>query len=156
MYASAIRKDLQPHDEVDSKCPPYAKILQCLVGLTQQVQDIADIRYMLSPTSRLPDFEQLIEQRNYFVVHAPRQTGKTTTMLALAKQLTEGGRYTAVTVSVEVGSAFNHDPGTAELAIIGTWRDTIADGLPKDLQPPVWDREEPGRRILRPSLRTWA
>jgi hypothetical protein len=38
----------------------------------------ADIHYMLLPTQRLPDLERLIEQRNYFVIHAPRQTGKTT------------------------------------------------------------------------------
>jgi len=114
-----------------------------------------DIHYMLSPTARLPDLEELIQQRSYFVVHAPRQTGKTTAMLALAKQLTESGHYAAIMVSAEVGSAFNHDVGAAELAILGTWRDTIADLLPKDLQPPVWDQEEPGRRI-RASLRAWA
>ncbi len=114
-----------------------------------------DIHYMLSPTARLPNLEELIQQRSYFVVHAPWQTGKTTTMLALAKQLTESGRYAAVMVSVEVGSAFNHNIGAAELAILGTWRDRIADQLPKDLQPPVWSKEEPGRRI-RGNLRAWA
>jgi hypothetical protein len=76
----------------------------------------ADIHYMLSPTTRLPDLEGILQQRSYFVVHAPRQTGKTTAMLALAKQLTATGRYAAVMVSVEVGSAFNHDPSAAELA----------------------------------------
>jgi hypothetical protein len=114
-----------------------------------------DIHYMLPPTARLPDLEELIQQRSYFVVHAPRQTGKTTAMLALAKQLTESGRYTAVTVSAEVGSAFNHDIGTAELAILGTWRDTIEVRLPQDLQPPVWNKEEPGQRI-RASLQAWS
>ncbi len=77
----------------------------------------ADKHYMLSATARLPDVEQIIEQESYFVVHAPRQTGKTTAMLALAKQLTLSGRYTAVMVSAEVGSAFNHDVGVAEVAL---------------------------------------
>ena len=80
-----------------------------------------DIHYMLSPTVRLPDLEELIQQRSYFVLHAPRQTGKTTAMLALAKQLTATGNYAAVMVSVEVGSAFNHDPSAAELAILGAF-----------------------------------
>jgi hypothetical protein len=53
----------------------------------------ADIHYMLSPTQRLPNLERLIEQRNYFVIHAPRQTGKTTAMMALAQQLTASGYY---------------------------------------------------------------
>ncbi|MDZ8189094.1 MAG: ATP-binding protein [Nostoc sp. ChiSLP02] len=116
----------------------------------------ADKHYMLPPTSRLPDWEMLIEQESYFVVHAPRQTGKTTAMLALAQELTATGRYAAVVVSAEVGSAFNHDPGAAELAILGTWYDTISIRLPNELQPPVkGQKEEPGRRI-RAFLQAWA
>ncbi|MGB3642334.1 MAG: ATP-binding protein [Rivularia sp. (in: cyanobacteria)] len=114
-----------------------------------------DIHYMLSPTTRLPDLEELIQQRSYFVVHAPRQTGKTTAMLALAQQLTESGRYAAVMVSVEVGSAFNNDPGAAELAILGTCRDTTEDYLPSELQPPDWVYNAPGQRI-KENLRAWS
>ena len=110
---------------------------------------------MLSPTSRLPDIENLIAQESYFVIHAPRQTGKTTAMLALAKQLTSSGQYTAVMVSAEVGSAFSHDPGAAELAILGAWRNVISIRLPLDLQPPTWLYEEPGQRI-QASLQTWS
>ncbi len=114
-----------------------------------------DIHYMLSPTTRLPDLEELIQQRSYFVVHAPRQTGKTTAMLALAQQLTESGSYAAVMVSVEVGSAFNNDPGAAELAILGTCRDTTEDYLPSELQPPDWVYNAPGQRI-KENLRAWS
>ncbi|MDZ7956914.1 MAG: ATP-binding protein [Aulosira sp. DedQUE10] len=115
----------------------------------------ADIHYMLPPTMRLPNLQRLIAQEGYFVIHAPRQTGKTTAMLALAKQLTESGRYTAVVVSAEVGAPFSDDPGTAELAILGAWREAIAIRLPKELQPPAWDEAPEGQRI-QASLRTWA
>ncbi len=115
----------------------------------------ADKHYMLSPTSRLPDLEKLIEQESYFVIHAPRQTGKTTAMLALAKQLTESGRYAAVMVSAEVGSPYSHDPGAAELAVLGAWRNMISVRLPQDLQPPTWVYLEPGQRI-QASLQAWA
>ncbi|TPX27199.1 ATP-binding protein [Cylindrospermopsis raciborskii] len=116
-----------------------------------------DIHYVLSPTVRLPDLEALIQQRSYFVLHAPRQTGKTTAMLSLAQQLTDTGNYAAVMVSVEVGSAFNHDPTTAELAILGAWYNTINIRLPKELQPPIkqWQQEEPGSRI-KAFLSAWA
>ena len=50
-----------------------------------------DIHYMLPPTERLPELIPLIAQRNYFVIHAPRQVGKTTAMLALAQELTASG-----------------------------------------------------------------
>ncbi|BAZ89019.1 hypothetical protein NIES932_04870 [Raphidiopsis curvata NIES-932] len=114
-----------------------------------------NIHYMLSPTSRLPDLSMLIEQQSYFVLHAPRQTGKTTAMLSLAKQLTATGNYAAVMVSVEVGSAFNHDPSAAELAILGIWRNTIEDSLPAELQPQTWVYNVPGQRIAE-NLRAWS
>ncbi|WP_148125609.1 ATP-binding protein, partial [Nostoc sp. PCC 7120 = FACHB-418] len=111
--------------------------------------------YTISATSRLPDLSLLIEQESYFVLHAPRQTGKTTAMLALAQQLTDTGLYAAVMVSVEVGSAFNHDPSAAELAILGTWQNTIEDNLPPELQPPNWVYNAPGQRIGE-NLRAWS
>jgi hypothetical protein len=81
----------------------------------------ADIHYMLSATERLPAFVDLIAQRNYFVIHAPRQTGKSTAMIDLAKDLTESGQYVAVMLSVEVGAAFPHDPQLAQNSILNSW-----------------------------------
>jgi predicted AAA+ superfamily ATPase len=74
----------------------------------------ADIHYMLPAIRRVPSLERLIVQQNYFVIHAPRQIGKTTAMLALAKQLTESGQYTAVMLSVEVGAPFSQDIAGAD------------------------------------------
>jgi Cdc6-like AAA superfamily ATPase len=106
-----------------------------------------DIHYALSPTVRLPSLERLIAQRNYFVIHAPRQVGKTTAMLALAKQLTESGQYTAVMLSVEVGAPFSQDIAGAEDAILGAWRRAISIRLPPELQPPAWPSSQPGQQI---------
>ena len=52
--------------------------------------------YMLPSLDRLPSLERLINQEGYFVIHAPRQTGKTTAMLTLAQQLTAEGQYAAL------------------------------------------------------------
>lgn len=43
---------------------------------------------MLAAEQRVPQVRQLIDQEQYFVVHAPRQTGKTTCFRALAETLT--------------------------------------------------------------------
>ena len=43
-------------------------------------------------------------------------------MTNLAQELTASGEYVAVLVSVEVGAAFNDDPGAAELAILDEWQ----------------------------------
>ena len=116
----------------------------------------ADIHYMLPPTMRLPNLQRLIAQQSYFVIHAPRQTGKTTAMLALAQQLTESGQYTAVMVSAEVGAPFSNDPEKAELAILDAWRLRSQLYLPPDLHPPDnWKQGEPGLRI-QASLQAWA
>jgi type II secretory pathway predicted ATPase ExeA len=115
----------------------------------------ADIHYMLSPIRRLPNLERLIQQRSYFVIHAPRQTGKTTAMLALAEQLTEHGQFAAVMVSAEVGAPFSQNIGAAEGAILGAWQDAIRFRLPAELHPPEWRQTEAGRQI-RSALQAWA
>ena len=114
-----------------------------------------DIHYTLPTSERLPELKRLIAQRNYFVIHAPRQTGKTTAMLTLAQELTASGKYTAVMVSVEVGAAFPDKPDIAELAILDAWRGAISYRLPDELQPPKWPDAPVGRRIGA-ALESWA
>ncbi|KYF53492.1 hypothetical protein BE08_13380 [Sorangium cellulosum] len=43
--------------------------------------------------ARPPDVRRLIEKKRCFVLHAPRQVGKTTTLLSLGRELTAEGRY---------------------------------------------------------------
>ncbi|MDH6099908.1 ATP-binding protein [Anabaenopsis sp. FSS-46] len=113
-----------------------------------------NIHYTLPTSQRLPELKRLIEQENYFVIHAPRQTGKTTAMLTLAQELTASGKYTAVMVSAEVGSPFPNQPEIAEQAILGAWREAARFWLPKELEPPVWPNALPGQRI-NTALTAW-
>ncbi|MFN8747627.1 MAG: ATP-binding protein, partial [Pseudanabaena sp.] len=115
----------------------------------------ADIHYMLPASDRLPELEQLIAQENYFVIHAPRQTGKTTAMMALAQELTASGRYTSVMLSLEVGAVFSDDVGAAELAILDEWKQSIRFRLPRELQPQQWLEADAGARIGT-NLSNWA
>jgi hypothetical protein len=110
---------------------------------------------MLPASARLPDVVRLVEQQSYFVVHAPRQSGKTTAMLAFAQELTQRGRYTAITLSVEVGASFSDEPDAAEQAILGSWSSDVRSRLPPELQPPAWPDAPSGSR-LREALRVWA
>jgi hypothetical protein len=115
----------------------------------------ADIHYMLSATERLPAIKQLIAQENYFVIHAPRQVGKTTAMLALAQELTASGAYTSVMVSAEVGATFPDEPEKAEEIILAAWRDAADFWLPDELQPPIYDRHQLPQRIGN-FLKVWS
>jgi hypothetical protein len=111
--------------------------------------------YMLPPLVRLPKLIRLIDQENYFVIHAPRQIGKTTAILSLAEQLNASEKYVSAVLSVEIGAPFGDDIGAAEMAILATWRDTLEFCLPPELQPPAWDHAPPGQRI-RHALQKWS
>ena len=41
-----------------------------------------DEHYMLPALERLPGIMRIVEQRSYFVLHAARQSGKTTALMA--------------------------------------------------------------------------
>ena len=66
-----------------------------------------EIHYNVDPLSRidLEEIELLIQQGKYFILHAPRQTGKTSCLLALRDYLNEQGNYIAVYANVEAGQA---------------------------------------------------
>ncbi len=114
--------------------------------------------YMLPATARLDvlDIARLLRQKAYFVLHAPRQTGKTTAMLELARELTASGEYTSVLVSMEVGAGFPGDLDGAERAILAAWRQRIRFQLPTDLYPPVWITEAAAGQRIADFLTEWA
>ena len=66
---------------------------------------------MIDPLNRIDvhSIEQLIEDHRYFVLHAPRQTGKTTCLLALMQHLNTQGRYRALYVNIEGAQAARGD-----------------------------------------------
>jgi hypothetical protein len=59
--------------------------------------------YCLPPLKRW-DFDEvlaLIDRKKYFLLHAPRQTGNTTCMLALMEHLSRTGRFRALYANIE-------------------------------------------------------
>ncbi len=68
---------------------------------------IKEDHYMLDSVSRLPGVEQLIDKAQYFVVHAARQSGKTTCLLDLTKKFNASSQYHAVYCSLEVLQGIN-------------------------------------------------
>jgi hypothetical protein len=80
-----------------------------------------DIHYMIPPLSRMNQVEllSLIDQRKYFILHAPRQTGKSSCMRALVEELNRGGRYRAIHVNLEPAQASRDDVDASMLTILG-------------------------------------
>jgi type II secretory pathway predicted ATPase ExeA len=112
---------------------------------------------MLPPEARLPAARRLIDRGQYFVVHAPRQTGKTTTLAALARQLTTEGKYLAVRFSCEAAEPAGDDYASAERVVLEAIRASAsASRVSSDLLPPdPWPTAEPGWQ-LRAALSAWA
>jgi hypothetical protein len=110
---------------------------------------------MLPALRRLPEVRTLIDDQGYFVVHAPRQVGKTTALLALAQELNAEGPYRAALVSMEAGAAFPRDVGAAEAALLASWRNAAEAQLAPEAQPPLFPDSPPGSRIGS-ALAAWA
>ena len=114
----------------------------------------ADRHYMVPVERRLPAMRRLVEGSDYFVVHAPRQTGKTTLLRALATELTEGGRFAALHFSGEMGEPMGDDYAAAERAVWASL-ELSARNLPEQLRPPPRVDASPGS-LFRANLAAWA
>ena len=94
-----------------------------------------DIHYNVNPLIRfdLEEIEQLIYQRKYFILHAPRQTGKTSCLLALRDYLNEQGNYIAVYANVEAGQAARNNVREVILSTMSTIAERTSIVLNNDL-----------------------
>jgi hypothetical protein len=104
---------------------------------------------MLPLTPQLPQVRELIELDRYFVLHAPRQTGKTTALYALASELNAGGDITALMFSCETAKAAGDNVASAEAILLNSLR-IAADlsGRPDEPLPPdPWPQVAPGSRF---------
>ena len=94
--------------------------------------------YMLSAMDRLPEVAGLIRKRQYFVVHAPRQCGKTTAFLSFANETNAKGEAIALYCSLEAVQEF---PKAADgiPKVCALIKDAI-DGVPEfgDLPKAAW------------------
>ncbi|MBK1617998.1 hypothetical protein CKO42_05930 [Lamprobacter modestohalophilus] len=121
----------------------------------------ADLHYLLPPLTRwdLEEVLALIEQKKYFLLHAPRQTGKTSCLLALMAHLNREGQYRAVYANLEVAQTTREDVTRGMAAICSVLGRSIEFYL-QDPSIDAWNqtfgpRLTPEDRLLR-LLATWA
>ena len=79
------------------------------------------IHYNIDPLARLEleEVESLIYQKKYFTLHAPRQTGKTSCLLALRDYLNARGEFYVVYANVEAGQAYRNNIHEVEQRFVG-------------------------------------
>ena len=103
----------------------------------------------------------LVRDEQYFVLHAPRQTGKTSALLALRDLLNSGavGPYRCVYANVEGAQAAREDKEEALRAILDELASraqaTLCDGFLDETWPAILAKSGPNG-ALRSALTRWA
>ncbi len=111
--------------------------------------------YMVPPLPRLPEAHGLAEGGAYFVIHAPRQTGKTTFLRAFAEQLTGEGSFTALYASCEAAEAKGEDELAAQETLVRILTTQASAQLPPELRPPPFEAPSEQTRLSE-FLSAWA
>ena len=119
-----------------------------------------DDHYAIAPLTRVDVDELLglIQAKRYFVLHAPRQTGKTSALLALRDLLNEAGEVLCVYANFEVGQAMRENVEQALRALLDELASralAAGDGFLDDAWPDVLAKSGPGG-ALRGALTRWA
>ncbi|MDE0626992.1 MAG: ATP-binding protein [Bryobacterales bacterium] len=117
--------------------------------------------YHIAPLSRI-DLEQillLIQRKKYFILHAPRQTGKTSVLLALADHLNAAGRVRCLYVNIEPVQTAHEDVDlairTVLSEIVHRAKVMLGDHSGLRLRPQVLAQEPPDS-ALRVFLARWS
>ena len=148
-------------------CRPYSSwaraILRRMRFFNTTGPMVAEDHYCIAPLSRIDQGEllTLIANKRYFVLHAPRQTGKTSALLALRDLLNGGaaGAYRCVYANVESAQAARENKDEAMRAILGELatraRRTLGDDSLSSLWPRVLQATGPAG-AFREVLGLWA
>jgi type II secretory pathway predicted ATPase ExeA len=115
-----------------------------------------DKHYMLPWERRIPDIRKLVDDELYFVIHAPRQVGKTTSFRHLAAALTAEGRYAALHASCETGQAAGRDVEMGVQAVIDSLASASSEQLPEQLAVPSADSSIQAPSRLKNLLEIWS
>ncbi|MCP4106041.1 MAG: DEAD/DEAH box helicase family protein, partial [Desulfobacteraceae bacterium] len=93
-----------------------------------------DDHYCLPPLTRfdLDEILYLISQKKYFILHAPRQTGKTSCLLALMKHLNSGEKYRCLYLNVEAAQGARENVYRGMRAILSEMTDRAEYHLDDD------------------------
>jgi len=115
----------------------------------------ADWHYMVPPLPRLPEARTLVDNGDYFVLHAPRQSGKTTFLRHFAQALTKEGTYAAVYLSCEAAEAKGDDDMAAQEVIVRQLLSEAQAQLEDSLRPPMFDAGSKSERLLTDLISAW-
>jgi len=100
---------------------------------------IPEDHYYIDSLTRIDweEIRKLIRDKRYFVMHAPRQTGKTSALLAMMRALNEEGSYACAYSNIEAAQVARND---------------VSQGIPAACS---FISNDIGIHLKRPELRQW-
>ena len=107
----------------------------------------------------LQELLTLIRWKKYFVLHAPRQTGKTSMLVALQDLLNAEGRYRCLHVNIETAQTARDDVARGMRAILGVIASRAHRILGDGFVQSIWKAtlaESGGDNALRETLVQWS
>ena len=72
---------------------------------------IREDHYCIDPLTRVDweEIRRMIHNKRYFVMHAPRRTGKTSALMAMMRELSKEGRYACAYSNIEMAQTARND-----------------------------------------------
>lgn len=120
-----------------------------------------DDHYCIDPLGRvdLDTILNLIGQKKYFVLHAPRQTGKTSYLYALMNYLNNEGKYTALYTNLEMAQAARENVKDGMQAVLkglsGDAQDYLEDTFLQERWKEILTESGPFSALFE-ALKSWA
>ena len=160
MLSSCSKNSSRRTERLDRRIHPKGATapLRCHNGAMRFFSTEGPVRphlhYAIPPLERV-DVEELlglIRDERYFVLHAPRQTGKTSALIALRDLLNggEAGNFRCVSFNVEVGQVARDDTARgirAILSSLATSARLLGDGYPDGVWPDVLAKVGPDNAL---------
>ena len=117
--------------------------------------------YRIPPLNRidLAEVRELVDAQQYFVLYAPRRTGKTSALLALQDLLNAEGAYCCVYVNVEGATRAREDVEAAIRTVLNELAEAAHYTLGDDFLAETWPAvlaKGGGHSALRVTLTRWA
>ncbi len=113
-----------------------------------------DDHYAIPPLARgnTGEILRLIQDKRYFVLHAPRQTGKTSALIALRDLLNSGevGEFRCVDVNVEAGQVARDDTEQGLRSILSSLSasaELLGDEFPGRTWPGIFKQSGPANAL---------
>ncbi len=122
---------------------------------------VPSIHYFLPERLNQDQLIGLIQGMNYFGLHAPRQSGKTTAINEFVKFLQGTAGIKALYINIEDAQAARENVEKALIAIVSILRDAIEEDFPEDQAvvlalDKLIDRKRVSITLFRQALTMWA